>query len=251
MALIVAAIGIAIPLCLSLLFVNPNPVPPPPPLPSPTPTQPPFTIISVLLIGTDSLSGPQPNMESVSVVKYQTEVHKYFLIGVSPDTITCPIIGTQPAKKLRDWYAEDVRHNRQSLLTQLALENISKELGGIYAEVDFDRQAVLETMRPLGPVSCQGQTETGPQWLNGFDALPVTAAEERLHFQGSHLQCLFMAAQHENWDFPKLMNQLARRRYPTPDRAVLTFEAAPPLPPSEIILEYTPLNPCVSATPQP
>ncbi len=251
MALIVAAIGIAIPLCLSRLVFNPNPIPIPPPPPSPTPTLAPFTTISVLLIGADSLAGPQPNLESVTVVKYQTEVHKFILIGVSPDTIICPMTSTQPAKKLRDYYAEDARRYRQSVLTQAALEEISPPLGGNYTEVDFDRLGVLETMRLLGPISCLGQTHTGQEWLQRFDALPVNAAEERLYFQGGLLQCLFMAAKDANWDFAKLMNQLRRRVYPTPDRATVTFEAAPPLPQSEIILNYIPLNPFVTATPQP
>ena len=231
MALIVAAIGIAVPLCLSHLIFNPPPPPPVPPTPTPAP--PPFTTISVLLIGVDSCDVPQPNLESVTVVKYQTEVYKYFLIAVSPDTLTCPITSTQPAKKLRDFYAEDARCNRQSFLTQAALEGISSEFGGIYyAEVDFDRRAISKTMSLLGPVSCMGQTQTGAEWLHSFDALPVTAAEQRLHIQGSLLQCIFMAAKTQNWDFPKLMNQLGVRLYPTRDHAEATFEAAPPLPQS-------------------
>jgi hypothetical protein len=249
MALIMAAIGIAVVFCLSRLIV-PLPLPTSVP-PTPTPTPAPFATISVLLIGADSCAGPQSNLESVTVVKYLTEVNKYFLIAVSPDTITCPITSTQPAKKLRDYYAEDARCNGQSGPMQAALNTISSEFGGIYAEVDFDRQAILQTMGLLGPVTCMGQTQTGDQWLQRFDALPVTAAEQRLHFQGSLLQCILMAAKTQNWDFPKLMNQLGQRFYPTRDHAEATFEAAPPLPQSEITLNYNPLNPCVTPTPSP
>ncbi len=249
MALIMAAIGIAVPFCLSHLAFIPHPSTPAPPTPTPTPA--PFTTISVLLIGADSLAAGQPNLESVTVVKYQTEVYKYFLIGVSPDTITCPITSTQPTKKLRDWYAEDARPKRQSVLMQAALEKMSAQLGGIYAEVDFDRPKMLATMGLLGPVSCMSQAQTGDQWLDRFDALPVTAAEQRLHFQGSLLRCIFLAAKTQNWDFPKLMNQLAYRFQPTSDRATLTFEAAPPLSQSEITLNYIPLDPFVTPTPEP
>jgi hypothetical protein len=205
----------------------------------------------VLLIGVNSLTASQPNLESVTVVKYQTEVNKYFLIALSPDTITCPISGTEPIKRLRDYYAEDASHNRQALLTQAALEAISKQLGGIYAEVDFDRPAVLATMGLLGPVSCMGQTQSGDELQHGFDALPAGEAKKRLHFQGNLLQCLFMAAKGQYWDFPKLMNQLGRRFYPTRDRATVTFEAAPPLADSDVTVNYVPLNPFVTATPQP
>ena len=249
MALIMAAIGIAVPLCLSHLIFKPHPPTPAPP--APTPTRVPFTIISVLLIGADSLEARQPNLESATVVKYQTEVYNYFLIGVSPDTITCPITSTQPTKKLREWYAEDARHYRQSVLTQAALEKISPQLGGISTEVDFDRQKLLETMGLLGPVSCMGQTQTGEQWLSRFDSLPAAAAEQRLHFQGTLLECIFLAAKTQNWDFPKLMNQLGRRFYPTHDHATLTFEAAPPLSQSETTLNYIPLDPFVTPTPEP
>jgi hypothetical protein len=249
MAFIMVAVGIALSQCLSLLATEKRPVTPVAPTVAPTMAS--LTTISVLFIGVDSCTDPNPTLESLTVVKYQTEVAKYFLLAVSPDTATGPVSATVPMKTIRSYYAEDAPLQRQALVTQAALRKISPQLGGIYAEVDFDRQTITETIGLLEPFECLGQTQTGEEVLRRFDALAPDAAEERLHFQGNLLQCLFVAARKQNWSFPKLMDSLGERFYPSRDLATITLEAAPPLPQSEFTVNYLPLNPFEKATPQP
>jgi hypothetical protein len=249
MALIMVAIGTALLLCLSTLTTEIHP--PTAPAPTLTPTADPLSTISVLFIGVDSLTGNPPTLESVTVVTYLTEVRKFFLFAVSPDTVISPATTSAPAITLRYYYDEDARLHRQAFLTRAALQKLPQKLDNIYAEVDFDRQAVIQTMGRLGPCECMGQAQTGQELLRRFDSLPPSAAQERLHFQADLFKCLLVAAQTQRWDFPKLINSLGRRFYDTRDRATVILEAAPPLAQSEFTIFYTPLNPMITPTPQP
>jgi hypothetical protein len=249
MALIMVAVGIALPLCLATFVADRHP--PTPVAPTVAPAKASLSTISVLLIGVDSFIAPQPVLESLTVVKYQTKVRNFFLLTLSPDTTTGPPSSTGPAQRLRDYYAEDSRLPRQALVTQAALRKISPELGPIYAEVDFDRQTISETIGLLAPFECMGQTRTADELLGLYDALAPEATEQRLHFQGNLLYCLFVAAQKQNWDFPKLMGSLGRRYYPTRDLATITLEAAPPLAQAEFTVTCVPLDPFARPTPTP
>ena len=244
------AIGTAVPLCLST-FVDENhsatPI-----VPTAAPTQSSFTTISVLLIGVNSLTATHPTLESLTVVGYQTGVKNYFLFTVSPDTCVDPASATAPEKTIRSVYADDARLQRQALVTQKALRKISSKLSNIYVDVNFDRQAITETIGLLGPFDCMGQTQTGEALLRQFDALAPEAPEERMRFQGSLLKCLFDAAKKQGWDFPTLMDKLGRRPYPSRDHAAYYFGFAPPLAQSEFAVIPLPLHPPLDKpTPQP
>lgn len=249
MALIMAAIGIAVPLCLSTFAVENRPATPV--APTKVPTQASLTTISVLFIGVDALTATEPVLESLTVVKYQTEIGRFLLLALSPDTVADLSSANAPPKTIRSFFAEDARHQRQSWVTQAALQNISPELGGIYAEVDFDRQTISDTIGLLEPFACIGQTQTAESLLRRFDSLAPSAKQERLQFQGDLLQCLFAAAQKQNWDFPKLMESLGRRFFPTREVATVVLEAAPLLSQSKCIVRYFPLNPFGKPTPKP
>jgi hypothetical protein len=249
MALLMVAIGIAVPLCLASA-VTENPVATPI-VPTVAPAPAALSTISILFIGVDSLEAQQPVLESLTIVEYQTEIPKYFLLTVSPDTQMSPATATAPSKTIGDYYAADARLPRQAWLTQSALRKIFPDLGTPYAEVDFDRKALLKTVHLLGSLDCMGQTQSGEAFLTLFDSLAPEAAEERLHFQGNLLQCLFVAAQKQNWSFPMLLENLGQRFFPAHDVATATAEAAPPLAQSEFSVTDTPLNPILEPTPQP
>ena len=249
LALIMVALGLAATLCARSFAAGEHPATPV--APTPAPTKDGLTIISVLLIGADSLSAPQPRLESFTIIKYQTEVAVYHEFMFSPDTVISSTDGTGSSRTLQSFYADDARNQRQPLLIQAALRQVSSELGGFYAEVDFDRQKVLETLGKLGASECLGQAQTGEELLRQYDALPPEAGLERLHFQGSLVQCLFDAAKKQNWSFPQLIESLGTRFYPTRDHAVITAEAAPPLAQSEFAVIYSPLNLSIKPTPRP
>ncbi len=249
LALIMVALGIAATLCARSFAAGERPATPV--APTLLPTQSNLTTISVLLIGADSLSAPQPRLESVTILKYHTEIAVYHPIMFSPDTVISSAEGGAPPKTLQSCYADDARSQRQSLLIQAALQQVSSELGGFYAEVDFDRQSVSQTISQLGTFECLGAVQSGEQLLRQYDALPPEAALERLHFQGNLVQCLFDAAKKQNWSLPQLIESLGRRFYPTRDHAVVTVEAGPPLPQSEFTIIYSPLNLSTKPTPRP
>jgi len=249
LALIMVALGLAATLCARSFAAGEHPATPV--APTPAPTKDGLTIISVLLIGADSLSAPQPRLESVTIIKYQTEIAVYHPIIFSPDTVISSTDGAGSSKTLQSLYADDARGQRQSALMQAALGQVSSELGGFYAEVDFDRQGVSKTISQLGASECLGQAQTGEELLRQYDALPPEAELERLHFQGNLVQCLFDAAKKQNWSLSQLIESLGTRFYPTPDHAAITAEAAPPLAQSEFAVIYSPLNLSIKPTPRP
>lgn len=245
--------------CLAAL--PPEPPKPEPNVPTEPPTTAPLSNITVLLIGVDSLSAAQPNLESLALIQFQSGLSQFFLLNLSPETVVAPATGSSAAQTLRNIYAWDIPYNRGAVFTETALRRVLPGTNSSYAEVDFDRASLTQTITHLdqfkfGSAAACDEKVSGEALLSRFDSLPPDAANDRLHFQGDLLQCLFMAAQKQGWDLKTLMTDLGKRFYPYPERASTVLETAPFLPSAQFNVNFTPLNPLAAAgasgpTPQP
>jgi hypothetical protein len=200
-------------------------------------------------------------------MQFTTNVFQVFLINLSPETIVASATPSSAAQTLRVTFDWDFPYNRGAVFTEKALPRLVPGVGGVYAEVDFDRETLLKTTRQLEQFgfssgSPPDYTEpcdeklSGEALLSRFDSLPPEAANDRLHLQGDLVRCLFGAAQAQGWDIETLFNNLRGRFYSSPKRVSEALEAAPPLAKAQFISRYVPLDPLAvepppDMTPQP
>ncbi len=208
--------------------------------------------ISILIVGVDVLTNPNPQLEGVWVMQLQPKTTpNYYFTGFSPQT-RAQVNPGDPLRTLAEIYSGDRRINAgKSDFTRLAVQRVVPGLIYPQAEVVFDRSMLASAINLLGGIDIAGQTVRGADILRLYDAIPVANTTDRLNFQGSVLLAISEKAKHYEWDEPAINAFMAMGQQWNPDplwfRHIIDAEL--PITNRVFIPAYAPLS--AEATPTP
>jgi hypothetical protein len=217
--------------------------------PTPAATAP--ATISILLLGVDSLTASQPQLEACWVLTFQPGVPHYYLLGFSPSVVVT-VPGLATASSLRDIYAMDRKIDRgESYFIRDALRVISPGLERPQAEVIYDRRTLAASVDLLDGITLSGERYTGQALLGRYDALPREDQAGRLTFQGDILSALTEAIRQQGFSPESLRPHfnLGQEWRPNPGWFTALAEAEHPLTGARFFINLAPLG--GSGTPAP
>ncbi len=232
----------AISLCIPRPWPAPTSLPPRLPTPTPSPTTAADAQIVVLLLGVDSLTSHNSQLESVWVVSFAPGTSTYFFVGVSPDSIAT-LSPTEPPGSLRRVYELDARMARGNEFMRDALHKLLPGMAPPQAEVVYDRDIFRQAIGQLGGLNLNGQIQSGQDILDLWDALP-SDPETRLQFEEQLLRAVLTSTHNREWTPANMLAYfyLGQIWNPSYDAIVQLSQMAPSSLNFTFTVQYAPLQ---------